>query len=990
MMFIRQLSGLLLVAFFLFGFFKADATHLRAGDITIKRLSCNSNTFQITLHVYTRTSVVTKFSMGGAGSLNFGDGSAIFHPPEIDFPPIIGQSDNGPIGEVTFTVTHTYGSNGLYTITYSEQNRNEGILNIDNSVNTPFFMQTQILIDDGVGCNNSPELLVPPIDRGCTGVKWFHNPGAYDPDGDSLSYELFVPKQGAVYDDNGVLISSLDVGGYRQPNNNEFYTGSAQKEPPGVGPATFSIDPLTGTLTWDAPGEAGEYNVAFLIREWRKVFGQWVCLGYVERDMQIVIQNCTNQRPQLQVPADICVTAGTLITEDIYATDPDGSTLGGGAGKGDSVKIEAFSQIFSINPNKAKISPDSGVWQPTLSPVQQAHIQLKWQTACEHVKEQPYEVVFKATDNGSPPLSTFDAWKIMVVAPAPIWNTITLNPGQRSSQLSWQPYACKSATNAATMQVWRRVDSSPFTPSTCITGIPDSLGYTMIGEVPIGSSGFLDQKLAAGAEYCYRLVATFSDGSLSYVSTEYCIPPILADAPVITNVTIDSTDLSTGKITIKWRSPFEADQGQFPKPYTFVVMRAEGFNGNINLITVSKGQQSDSTFSDDGLNTRDLVYNYRIIAFASNGNRVDTSAAASSVRLDLKPQFKQVQLTWGADVPWSNNTPQYPIHLIYRTPNSLAETISELTLIDSVNVTQRPVLMYVDSGQYNGVPLDQKQNYCYAVMTRGSYGNPKIKAPLINFSEITCAIPGDTLKPCKPLVVATGGGCSSNNTFCPGDGNTGAIPYSNVVRWKRPADTDCRADIRKYNVYASSDGQNFNIVASVVDTFYVDAGLNSSARCYKISSVNRAGKESDLTDQFCFDNCPYYALPNVFTPNGDGCNDLFSAYSIRRYGDPDSGDYPPCNTSTDQINNIKTWCARFVLSVNFTVYNRWGREVYNYQGNGNDGDQGSGVFIDWNGKDNAGRDLDAGTYYYVANVVFNVVDPKRKSQTVKGWVQLMR
>src|SRR6185369_8721604 len=121
-------------------------------------------------------------------------------------------------------------------------------------------------------------------------------------------------------------------------------------------------------------------------------------------------------------------------------------------GRGDSVKIEAFSQVFTINPSPANYSPGPAVWQPTFSPTQQAQIQFNWQTECNHVKEQPYQVVFKATDNGAPPLATFATWNIRVVAPPPLWNSIILNPGQRSASLSWKPYAGYCA-GAVSMQI---------------------------------------------------------------------------------------------------------------------------------------------------------------------------------------------------------------------------------------------------------------------------------------------------------------------------------------------------------------------------------------------------------------------------------------------------------------------------------------------------------------------------------------------------------
>jgi len=964
--------------------FKASATHLRAGDITLKRLSCSSYQYTITLHVYTKWGTPVKF---GGGTLNFGDGSKPLITESRPNPPEIAQTDDGGVGEVIYPVNHTFPGPGVYTITYYEQNRNSGILNIDNSVETPFFIQTQIVIDPLLGCDNTPDLLVPPIDQGCTGVAWFHNPGAYDPDGDSLSYELFVPKQAA----------GVDVSGYVNPNSQKFYDASgipySQGNELANGPPTFAINSVTGTITWDAPGEAGEYNIAFIIREWRKVAGTWVSLGYVERDMQIIIKKCKNERPLLVVPPDLCVLAGTKITQLIAATDPDGDPKGGARGKGDSVKIEAYSQVFTINPSPATYTPGPAVWQPTFSPTQQAQIQFNWQTECNHVKEQPYQVVFKATDNGAPPLATFATWNIRVVAPPPVWNVITLNPIQHTALLNWKPYSA-SCAGASTMQIWRRVDSYPFSPSNCVTGMPDYLGYTLIKTVPIGTSTYTDKGLAEGAQYCYRLVAEFPkpDGGESYVSDEYCIPPIKAEAPVITNVTIDVTDSQAGQITVKWRSPFEADKTQFPPPYTYEVYRAEGFSGVKNLIKLNPtGQKlSDSTIVDEGLNTTQNIYNYRIVVYASNSSSpFDTSAVASTVRLELKPLFKEMQLDWSAAVPWSNSTLEYPMHLIYRG-NTGASKISDLLLIDSVNVNDKR-FSYHDSGQYNKTPLEQTRNYCYAVMTKGSYGNPKIKAPLINFSEITCAQPNDSIPPCKPSFdVSLKSIDCSTYTVCPVIGGSGSTSFSNTIKWNRPTDPDCKKDIKGYNVYSSastdSTAQPFAIIATMVtDTFYVHKNLQSFAQCYRITAVDRAGNESKPSDPFCFDNCPNYELPNVFTPNNDGCNDVFSAYSLRNYGEAN-----PCSTgdvkrdSTHQVN-LQMSCARFVLGVTFTVYNRWGKEVYSYQSGGE-----NTIYIDWKGNDNTGHELDAGTYYFVANVVFDMVDPKKRNKTVKGWVQLFR
>ncbi|MEO5603178.1 MAG: gliding motility-associated C-terminal domain-containing protein, partial [Cyclobacteriaceae bacterium] len=78
-------------------------------------------------------------------------------------------------------------------------------------------------------------------------------------------------------------------------------------------------------------------------------------------------------------------------------------------------------------------------------------------------------------------------------------------------------------------------------------------------------------------------------------------------------------------------------------------------------------------------------------------------------------------------------------------------------------------------------------------------------------------------------------------------------------------------------------------------------------------------------------------------------------------------------------------CARFVEKVNVRIFNRWGKEVYSYESGGK-----RTIYLDWNGRASDGQELATGVYYYVAEVTFDSVDPAKRNQAIKGWVQLMR
>lgn len=93
---------------------------------------------------------------------------------------------------------------------------------------------------------------------------------------------------------------------------------------------------------------------------------------------------------------------------------------------------------------------------------------------------------------------------------------------------------------------------------------------------------------------------------------------------------------------------------------------------------------------------------------------------------------------------------------------------------------------------------------------------------------------------------------------------------------------------------------------------------------------------------------PNYQVPNVFTPNNDGQNDVFEL------------------TSMENIKKIKA-----------TIVNRWGNPVF----------ESDDTSLQWNGKvNNSGSDCSSGTYFYTI-----VVTAINGEQTVnKGFVHLIR
>jgi len=90
----------------------------------------------------------------------------------------------------------------------------------------------------------------------------------------------------------------------------------------------------------------------------------------------------------------------------------------------------------------------------------------------------------------------------------------------------------------------------------------------------------------------------------------------------------------------------------------------------------------------------------------------------------------------------------------------------------------------------------------------------------------------------------------------------------------------------------------------------------------------------------------FFVLPNVFTPNEDGDNDFWYVH----------------NSGMEKFR--------------IEIYNRWGLLLY----------ESESAEIKWDGRTNAGVQLNDGTYYYI----LNAISLTGKNYSTKGYIQLLR
>ena len=575
---------LLLFSAILFCFaFSAKATHQRAAEITYTWLGGNAYEFTLTTYNVPNAAWQQRDSL----FINWGDGSEEYVPRMAWY----NMGDECVLN--TYKAVHNYASMGTYTISMEDANRNYGVINVPNSVMVPMHIETELVINPFLGYNNSVQLLNAPLDRGCVGKLYLHNPSAYDPDGDSLSYRLVTCKG----------LDGYEIEGYTLPQASQ----------------SFEIDPVTGDLRWENPVIQGEYNVAIMVEEWR----HGVKIGSVVRDMQILISYCDNDLPQIYCDDQYCLVAGEQLDFVISASDPNG----------DNVTLTASGAPFEVAVSPAMLSPESAFGL-------QPQMEFLWNTNYVHIRNTPYQVVVHAKDDASPvSLTNIKTISINVMGPK-VQNLVAEMQGNDAT-LSWIPYPCP---NAVALLVYRKAGCDGYEPDFCETGIRD--GYQLIATLDdVSTTSFVDSNLSQGVSYEYRILAQFPDGAMSIVSDAACVE-LKNDSPLMTHVTNDSIDLVSGHVITCWTQPKEIDE-QYVAPYSYSLMRI--LDGETSVVY----EGADTTFLDINLDLAEMASAaYKVQMYDARQQLMGESAMASAVMLSMSGTNEEARLSWTEAVPW--------------------------------------------------------------------------------------------------------------------------------------------------------------------------------------------------------------------------------------------------------------------------------------------------------------------------------------------------
>jgi len=151
--------------------------------------------------------------------------------------------------------------------------------NLTGGSNNDFYIQSTLnnVVAQG---NSSPFFTVRPVPFVCINNPYTFNNGVQDPDGDSLSYEIMIPQKGGC-GTPGVDIPFRDA--TYNTINNPISTGN-----------TFVLNTHNGQMSF-TPNATGANTLTLRVREYRR----GILIGSATRDIQVQAQACTSVQPAI-------------------------------------------------------------------------------------------------------------------------------------------------------------------------------------------------------------------------------------------------------------------------------------------------------------------------------------------------------------------------------------------------------------------------------------------------------------------------------------------------------------------------------------------------------------------------------------------------------------------------------------------------------------------------------------------------------------------
>ena len=274
------------------------ATHFAGSDLSYTCLG--GNTYLVTYHFYrdcrgipVANTMTLNISCSSNPQYNFSVTMNRTPGPGNIITPVCSQIQIGtPCNNITtppnisafeeyvFQATVTLVPCNSWTMSITNCCRNGAVSTVQNNSNN-YYTSVAKLNNLVAPCNNSPVFTNSPVMISCAYQPYCFNHGAYEPDGDSLSYSFYP-----VFTTN----ASTTVN-YFSPYS---YTNFVQTTPSGI-----TIDNLTGQICFTAV-QTLLTLFGVKVEEYRTINGSPVLVGTVYRDLEMLFVPCSaNKLPTL-------------------------------------------------------------------------------------------------------------------------------------------------------------------------------------------------------------------------------------------------------------------------------------------------------------------------------------------------------------------------------------------------------------------------------------------------------------------------------------------------------------------------------------------------------------------------------------------------------------------------------------------------------------------------------------------------------------------
>ncbi len=486
----------------------------------------------------------------------------------------------------------------------------------------------------------------------------------------------------------------------------------------------------------------------------------------------------------------------------------------------------------------------------------------------------------------------------------------------------------------------------------------DGINYFEVDTLPAGVTYTTDT--VSCVPYYYRVRATELGGnaefSYSDTSGARAVDPIPPQINYLRRVTVLTTSSTNGSVQLDWNLSVARDVKQY------LIYRKETSSSTYSLIGFTNG--TTKTFTDFGLNTRDLTYDYKMQVLDSCDNvSVDFTTEHTTINVTAVGSEEKNLISWTPYVGWEVDKYQlFRNGALIKTLNNNEFSYTDTNVvcnrkydyqIKAVELNGLNEISYSDTSSAIPYKLRLPENKYLARATvvqdkevllewlktkeKGTVGYRiyKKRKDGINTWQLihTTSTVNDTSYVDKDVEVdkysyaykvAVLDECG-NESLHSNEAHTilltGFIPkpFQNQLNWT--VYKEWQGNVSKYEVYRRVPNGTYSstplFTGTSSDFAYLDDQLIDSDGAfyiYKIVAYEGSGGLNQISEsnEITLIQEPTLYVPTAFTPNGDGENDFFDIKGVH------------------------------ICQFNLQVFDRWGRVVF----------ESNSLDNKWNGKVN--------------------------------------